>query len=445
MKKVVVFGAGLVAAPLVEYLMKQPDIHVTVASRTVAKAEKLVGDGPHGLAMKFTIDEADKLEELIASHDLAVSLLPYTHHLTVARACLNHGKHLVTTSYVSDAMQALDAEAKEKGVILLNESGLDPGIDHMSAMKIIHDVQSRGGRIASFTSFCGGLPAPDANTNPFGYKFSWSPRGVLLAGRNPAQFRENGKDVHIESKDLFASYRMMPIEGLGKFEGYPNRNSLPYKDIYGIQDTDTILRGTLRYPGWCDTLKAVVDLDLLNEETRTNFKGTTFRDLMAHLVDASVQDLDEGTLKESVGKYLGIDPTSHQFDRLQWLGLFSETPLPGGPNNSLDQLCALMESKMQYAEGERDMIALQHNFIADMGDGAKDHIVSTLIAYGIPGGHSSMARTVGLPAAIAVKMILHGEINEPGVHIPIKPSIYEPILTELENEGIRFEERTEPA
>lgn len=443
MKNIVVFGAGLVAAPLVDYLLRQPDFHVTVASRTVSKAEALVGDAANGTALEFTIDQEEKLDELIREHDLAVSLLPYTHHVRIAERCIQYSKHLVTTSYVSDAMKALDARAREAGIILLNESGLDPGIDHMSAMKIIHHVQENDGRITSFTSFCGGLPAPDSNTNPLGYKFSWSPRGVLLAGTNSAHFRENGKDIHIESKDLFVSHRPMEIKGLGVFEGYPNRNSVPYKDIYGIEDTETILRGTLRYPGWCGTLKAIVDLDLLNQDPRPEFKGSTYVDLMGHLAGVTEFPAEPDDVRSKLASKLGVEPSAQPIQHMEWLGLFSPTPLPDGPENSLDQLCDLMESKMQYAEGERDMIALQHNFVADFGD-RKEHITSTLIAYGIPGGYSSMARTVGLPAAIAVKMIIHGGIREPGVHIPINPSIYEPILAELEKEGIKFEEHSEP-
>ena len=439
MKTVVVFGAGLVAAPLVEYLLKQPDFQVTVASRTVSKAEKMVGNAPNGKAEAFTIDQEEKLDQLIAGHDLAVSLLPYTHHVKLAKKCLEHKKHLVTTSYVSDAMKALDAEATEKGIILLNECGLDPGIDHMSAMKIIHEVKEKGGRIASFTSFCGGLPAPEANNNPFGYKFSWSPRGVLLAGTNSAQYRMDGEDVHIESKDLFASYRMMDVEGLGEFEGYPNRNSLPYKEIYGIEDTDTILRGTFRYPGWSPTLKAIVDLDFLSEDARTELKGDTYAALTASLVGADPED----DVKAKTAAKLGLTVDDHRIQRLEWLGLFSNAPLPKGVENSLDMLCHIMERKMQYAESERDMIVLQHNFIADYGK-KKEHITSTLINYGIPGGYTSMARTVGLPAAIATKMILHDEIREPGVHIPIKPSIYNPILGDLETVGITFEEKNQP-
>ena len=444
MKKVVVFGAGLVAAPLVEYLLEQSDFLVTVATRTVSKAQRMVGDAPNGKAVAFTTDQEEKLKELIQAHDLAVSLLPYTHHVEVAKACLRHKKHMVTTSYVSDEMKSLDDEAARTGVILLNECGLDPGIDHMSAMKIIHQIQEGGGRVTSFTSFCGGLPAPEANTNPYGYKFSWSPRGVLLAGTNPAHYKMDGEEVHIEAKELFASYRMRRVEGLGEFEGYPNRNSLPYKEIYGIEDTDTILRGTLRYPGWCPTLKAIVDLGFLSEEPRPELAGKSYKDLTAHLVGAGSEHKTGDEILQKVADYLGMAPSSDVLGRLRWLGLFSDIPLPQEHDNSLDMLCSLMEPRMQYGEMERDMIILQHNFIADYGE-RKEHIVSTFIDYGIPGGHTAMARTVALPAAIAAKMVLHGEIAEPGVHIPIKPGIYTPILDELEKVGIKFEEKSEPA
>ena len=443
MKKVVVFGAGLVAAPLVEYLLGKEDFQVTVATRTVSKAEKIIGKAPNGEAVAFTIDQKERLDNLIKEHDLAVSLLPYIHHVTVAKVCLKYGKHLVTTSYVSDAMRELHKEAKKAGVLFLNECGLDPGIDHMSAMKIIHEIQNKGGRVASFTSFCGGLPAPEANTNPFGYKFSWSPRGVLLAGKNSAHFIENGKEVFIEAKDLFASYRMMKIDGVGEFEAYPNRDSVPYKDLYGIEDTDTILRGTLRYPGWCPTMKIMGDLGFLNEEPLPELAGKTYRELTAHLI--GVQEVkDEKEIRKKVAEYLGIDFNARELDRLEWLGLFSEIPLAEGADNALDYLCHLMQSKMPYEKGERDMIILQHNFVAEYHGGAKkEQIVSTLVEYGTPEGHTAMARTVGLPAAIATKMILNNEIRESGVEIPIKPEIYNPILDELEKEGIKFEERKE--
>jgi len=439
MKKIVVFGAGLVAAPLVEYLLGQPDFHVTVASRTVSKAEKMIGDAPNGTPVAFTMDRTELLKELIQENDLAISLLPYTEHVALAKVCIENRKHLVTTSYVSAEMQALDAESKAAGIILLNECGLDPGIDHMSAMKIIHDAQSKGGKMKSFTSFCGGLPAPEANTNPFGYKFSWSPRGVLLAGTNTAQFKEDGEERTVTSKELFASYKIRTVPGLGDFEGYPNRNSVPYKDIYGIPETDTIIRGTFRYRGWCDTLKAIGDLGLLTQDPIPELAGKTYKDLMAHVVGSTGADI-----RAETGIKLGLEADSLPLKNMEWLGLFSEEPLSEGADSPLDMLCNIMQAKMAYAPGERDMIALQHNFLIEYPD-RTEHVVSRLIDYGIPNGYSAMARTVGIPAAIATKMILNGQITETGVHIPITPGIYNPLLDELETLGIKFDESTEPA
>jgi len=335
-KNVLVLGAGLVAGPLVRYLMDQSDFHVKVASRTLSKAEKLVGGHPRGEAQQLNVNDEAALEELIRQTDLAVSLLPYVYHPTVARLCVNHptvarlcvkhGKNMVTTSYVKDAMRALDGAAKEAGVILLNEIGVDPGIDHMTAMRVIHRVQGNGGEITSFSSYCGGLPAPEANTNPFGYKFSWSPKGVLLAGKNPARFLQDGQVINIPGEELFDHYWTVPIEVEGKvidyegypnrdsqvinipgeelfdhywtvpievegkvidYEGYPNRDSLPYMETYGITSARTMFRGTLRNVSWCATMRKIAELGLLDETERDDIAGLTFAQFTAKLINST--------------------------------------------------------------------------------------------------------------------------------------------------------------
>jgi saccharopine dehydrogenase (NADP+, L-glutamate forming) len=264
MKHVLVLGAGLVAGPHVRYLLDVPDLHVVVASRTVSKAEALISGHPRGTAVALDVEDHGHLESLIRQADLAVSMLPYVYHPLVAALCVKHKKHMVTTSYAKDAMRALDGPAREAGVLLLNEIGVDPGIDHMSAMKVIHQVRRKGGRVASFVSWTGGLPAPEANDNPFGYKFSWSPRGVLLAGKNPARFQRDGQIVNIPGEELFDNYWPVYIEGLGEFEGYPNRDSLPYAETYGIQPSEWMFRGTLRNVGWCKTLKKMTEMGLFD-------------------------------------------------------------------------------------------------------------------------------------------------------------------------------------
>ncbi|UCB52846.1 MAG: saccharopine dehydrogenase NADP-binding domain-containing protein, partial [Candidatus Zixiibacteriota bacterium] len=421
MKKVLVLGAGLVSKPLVQYLLDQPDFHVTVASRTVSKAEKLVGDHTRGKALPLNVTDTDELRNLISDADLAISLVPYAHHVTVASLCIELKKQMVTTSYVSAAMQELDQKAKDAGVLILNEIGLDPGIDHMSAMRIIHDVQNRGGRIASFFSYCGGLPAPEANTNPWGYKFSWSPRGVVLAGKNPGRYLKDKKEVKVASEDLFAHFWPMNIEGVPPLEAYPNRDSIPYIQLYGISDADSMYRGTLRYPGWCQTLKKVVDLGLL-DETGQDVKGLSYADLLWKLMKGEKGD----DLKKKLAEHLEIGQDSEPVKRFEWLGLLGDDVIPAEKSSPLDVFANRLLEKLKYEEGERDMIVLHHEFMADFPGNKREKITSTLIDYGIPRGDSSMSRTVGLPAAIGAALILNGKIKETGVHIPVNPTIYEP-------------------
>lgn len=437
MKHIVVFGAGMVAGAHVEYLLNVPDFEVTVASRTLAKAQALVGDHPRGHAVQVNSDDEAALEALIADADLVVSLLPYVYHPTVARLAVKHGTHMVTTSYVKEAMTQLDAAARAAGVILLNEIGVDPGIDHMTAMRIIHGVEAKGGRVTRFVSWCGGLPAPEANDNPFGYKFSWSPRGVLLAGKNPAQYLWDGEDVVIPGGELFDHYWTVPVQvegqGIG-FDGYPNRDSLPYMQTYGIRDPKTFFRGTLRYPGWCQSLRKMADLGLLEETRLAGLDSATFADFTAQLVGS-----DGHNPRASVAAYLDLPLDSPVLDNLDWLGLFSGEPLPACPATPIDILTARMLQKMQYAPGERDMLVLQHQFEAEYSD-RRERITSTMVDFGQPHGYTSMARTVGLPAAIAVKLILHGDITLTGVQVPVVPELYNPVLDELEALGIHFEE-----
>jgi saccharopine dehydrogenase (NADP+, L-glutamate forming)/spermidine synthase len=442
MKKVLVLGAGLVSRPLVRYLLDQPDFNVTVASRTVSKAEKLIDGHPKGTALPLLADNEEKLNKLVSEHDLSISLLPAPLHPVVAKMCIKHKKQMVTTSYVSPAMKALDGPAKNAGVMLLNEIGVDPGIDHMSAMRIIDDVRKRGGEVVSFKSYCGGLPAPDCNDNPFGYKFSWSPRAVCTAGKNSGQFRENGKQVDVPGPELFTCTHTRNIEGIGELEAYPNRDSLSYIEVYGLEGIQTMFRGTFRYPGWCETLKKIVDLGLLDETPVTYPKGTTYAQYTARFLKAP----PSGNIRKDVAARLDLPESSPILDRLEWLGLFSdeEIAITGEETTALDILAARMGEKMPYKPGERDMIVLCHYFVARFPNAPDESITSTLIDFGRPGGDSSMARTVSLPAAVGAKLILTGKVMIPGVHIPVIPEIYNPVLDELATMDIKCIEKTTP-
>jgi saccharopine dehydrogenase (NADP+, L-glutamate forming)/spermidine synthase len=438
MKSVLVLGAGLVTRPLVRYLLDQPEFKVVVASRTVSKAEKLIDNHPRGEAKTLLVQDEDHLKDMISQADLVISLVPWTFHPVVAKQCLELGKHLITTSYVKENMLALDEQVRAKELLFLNEIGLDPGIDHMSAMKIIHGVENRGGQIISFHSYCGGLPAPEANTNPFGYKFSWSPRGVVLAGKNSGRYLKDGKEVDIPSQDLFTHTWTIEIEGIGELVAYPNRDSVPYKDTYGLKDTKTMFRGTLRNPGWCRTWKKFVDLGLLDEEERSDWGGKTYAQFTGTFIENP-----SGNVRADLAKQLNIPEQSDILDRFEWLGLLSEELLPVETSSPLDIFASRLLEKMPYEPGERDMIVLHHEFIAEYPDlPAKERITSTLVDFGIPNGDSAMSRTVSLPAAVAARMILQGQIKITGVHIPVQPEIYEPVLKELEELGITFKERT---
>ncbi len=440
MPKIVVFGAGLVARAHVRYLLEH-GYQVTVASRTVSKAEELVAGAAKGRTVAFDIEQAsdERLAELVREHDVAVSLLPYVYHPRIATVCVAERRHLVTTSYVGEAMRNLDGPARQAGVTLLNEIGVDPGIDHMTAMRVIHRVQRAGGQVTSFVSHCGGLPAPEANTNPLGYKFSWSPRGVLLAGRNAARYRRDGVLVEVPGEVLFDHRWPMtvPVEGRPlALEGYPNRDSLPYAEVYGIPLAQTVLRGTLRYPGWCETLRHLAALGML-DDTPGDLGGSTYRALLARRVGASAAD----DLRARLAECLGVPADAAVIDRLEWLGLLSEEPLPAGCASPLDVLTATMLERMQYQPGERDMIVLVHEFVAQYPD-HRERITSTMIDFGIPYGDTAMNRTVGLPAAIGVRFLLEGVLVQPGVIIPVMPEFYEPALSELDRLGVHFCETT---
>ena len=433
MKQILVLGAGMVSKPLVRYLLNQPDFFVTMASRTVSKAEKIIDKHDDGKALSLNINDENKLENLISNADLTVSLLPYQYHVMVAKLCIKHKTHLVTTSYVSEDMKDLDIEAKEAGIILLNECGLDPGIDHMSAMRIINNVENNGGKVVSFRSTTGALPSHEANNNPFGYKFSWSPKGVLLASLNPSKWIQDGIIVSFPGEELFENYTIQDVPGVGSFENYPNRNSIPYKDIYGLKHAKTVYRGTFRMTGWCETMRNIVKLGWLNTNPISDFNGKTYGDLTRHLINVESDD----DLIKSTANFLNLSVYSTVIKRFEWLGLFSEEVLPEDKDNTLDYLNILTLKKMSLNDNERDMIVMHHEFIIENPNNT-EYITSTLVDYGIPNGDSAVARTVALPAAIAVKMILTNKIKLNGVFVPVIPEIYNPILNELEDVGIKF-------
>ncbi len=435
MKKVLILGAGLVVRPIVKHLLSK-GIHVTVATRTKSKAEEMIDGHPNGTAVAWTVEDEAKLSQMVSEHDLTVSLLPYVHHLLVAKHCIANKKNMVTTSYVKPEMQALDAAAKEANIIILNESGLDPGIDHMSAMRIIDNVHKKGGKIEEFYSLCGALPAPElADDNPFRYKFSWSPKGVVMAGNNDAMYLKQGKVVKIPTQDLFKNPKQVDFPKVGKLEVYPNRDSIMYKEIYGIPETTTIMRGTFRYLGWCETLDLLKKLKLISYD-KVNLEGKTYAQFVAMQIGAA----DASDIRKKVAAFAGIDVNAYALNAMEWLGYFSNEPVGRVEDSPFEVTSDMMISKMGLGMNERDMVVMQHNFLAVYPDGSKEIIRSRMLDFGTPATDTSIARTVALPAAIAVEMILEGKIPVKGVFRPVLPEIYNPILDALEKLDIRMEE-----
>ncbi len=434
MKKVLILGAGMVVKPIVTYLLSKK-YFVSVASRTKSKADKMINGHPNGKSIAWTVDQPEALEVMIAEHDLTVSLLPYAYHVMVAKLCIKHKKNMVTTSYIQPAMQELDAAAREAGILILNEIGLDPGIDHMSAMRIIDLIHDKGGEIEEFYSFCGALVAPEVEQNPFNYKFSWAPKGVVMAGNNDGKYLRNGELKYIPTQDLFKNPIKLTFPEVGELEVYPNRDSLPYIELYGIPETKTIFRGTFRYHKWCEVLDAIKSLNLIGYD-KINLEGMSYANFMAKMISENNSE----NIKEKVAVKLKVDLDANPMKAMEWLGLFSDKPMDRVEDSPFEIISDLMIGKMMIAEDERDMVVMQHTFVAKYKDGLKEVIKSRMLDFGTLKTDTSIARTVALPAACGVEMLLEGKIETTGVHIPVIPEIYNPILDQLETMGIRMVE-----
>jgi saccharopine dehydrogenase-like NADP-dependent oxidoreductase len=382
-------------------------------------------------------DEAQRHSE-IQKADLVISMLPAHLHGKVAEDCVAFKRNLVTASYVSKEMQALNEEAKKAGIILLNEIGLDPGIDHMSAMQIIDKVKAEGEEITLFKSYCGGLVAPESNDNPWGYKFSWNPRNVILAGQATAQYIENGSYKYIPYNRLFIQTEPVVVEGYGSFDGYANRDSLSYRHPYGLDSIPTLLRGTLRSTGYCKAWNVFVKLGLTDDSYQIEkTSGMSYRDLLEAFLP-----FGEKSTRDKLTQFMGADMDAEVMAKLEWLGLFGDTKISLAQGSPAQLLQHLLESKWLLKPQDKDMIVMQHQFAIKNTQSVKSRILlSTLVVKGDDNVHTAMAKTVGLPMAIAARKIMNKQITLTGVQIPVMKAIYEPVLDELEALGIKFIEK----
>jgi saccharopine dehydrogenase (NADP+, L-glutamate forming) len=455
MKHILVIGAGRSASSLIKYLLGQAgtrDWKVTVGDVSAELVEKKTQGHPSARAIVFDIHNVTQREREIQDADIVISMLPAAMHIDVARDCIRFGKNLVTASYVSKEIAELDASAKKAGVILLNEIGLDPGIDHMSAMQVIDRIHEEGGQLQSFRSYCGGLVAPEYNTNPWGYKFSWNPRNVILAGQGTAQYIEKGEYKYIPYNRLFMQTEKVIVKDHGTYEAYANRDSLSYRQPYGLKNIPTMFRGTLRMPGYCKAWNVFVKLGWTDDTfTIVDSENLTYLALMQAFLPGT------GDVKERLKTFMGAEMDAEVLAKLDWLGLFTDRKIALVNASPAVILQQLLEEKWKLKEEDKDLIVMQHEFEYVLAD-SKDEdetggespclatavgtrkITSSLVVKGENSIYTAMAKTVGLPVAIAAGLILDGKIKARGVLIPTMKEIYEPVLNELSQQGIRFEE-----
>jgi len=439
MKNILILGAGRSSSSLIEYLLKAASEYnytVTVADTSIELARQKTQNHPRSKAILLDIRDQAATNKEIKETDLVISMLPAFHHPAVAMQCVKYAKHLITASYVSPEMKRLDEDAKKAGIILMNESGLDPGLDHASAMKIIDRIKAEGGKLTLFKSYTGGLIAPESDKNPWGYKFTWNPRNVILAGQGTAKYIENGKYAFIPYHRLFTRTEKIYIDSLGYFEGYANRDSLNYRSIYGIEDAQTILRGTLRKPGYSEAWNVFVQLGMTDD----SYIIPDSEKLSIREVVESFLPQKRGDTKTKLAEYIGIPVDGDIMAKLEWLGLFEDTRLKIKNASPALILQTLLESKWDLKAGDIDMIVMQHQFEYEL-KGALYKLNSSLVVIGEGFVYTAMAKTVGLPVGIITKLILERKIKLTGVQTPTVKEIYEPLLKELETLGIRFKER----
>ncbi len=431
MKTILVLGAGRSSSSLISYLLDLAASHgwqIVVGDFSIDAAQAKVGHSSNGKAITFDIQQADQANETIASADVVISLLPPHLHIVVARYCLALGKHLITASYVSDEMKGLHEDALKKDLLFLNECGLDPGIDHMSAMQLIDRVRGEGGIIRSFESFTGGLIAPETDPeNPWRYKFTWNPRNVVMAGQGTAKFLEEGQVKYIPYQQLFKRIAHVTVPGYGAYEGYANRDSLKYIDTYAVDGIETMLRGTLRNYGFCPAWDVLVQSGCCDDTyTMERVGSMTHRDFINAFLEGSKTEAPEDKLM----RQFKLAKDSGELARLSWSGLFSDEPVglqKGTPAQILEHI---LNKRWVLQSSDKDMIVMIHRFKIEL-QGKVKTIQASLVAKGDDAVHTAMAKTVGLPMGIAAKLLLQGKIKSRGVQIPTMSEIYDPVLEEL--------------
>ena len=441
MRNILLIGAGRSASNLIQYLLEksaEEQLFVTIGDLTLDTANQLINNHPNAKAVMLDVFNQEQRKNAIAKSDMVISMLPAKYHIEVAKDCLEFGKNMVTASYISDEMQALDEAVKAKGLVFMNEIGVDPGIDHMSAMQVIDRIRDEGGNIILFESFCGGLIAPESDNNLWNYKFTWNPRNVVTAGQGgAAEFIQEGRYKYIPYHRLFRRTEFMEVEGYGRFEGYANRNSLKYREIYGLDKILTLYRGTLRRVGYSRAWNMFVSLGMTDDSYKLQHtENMSYRDFVNLFLPCSPTDSVELKMRHN----LKIDQDDMMWDKLVELDIFNPNKIIGLKNATpAECLQKILMDKWTLQPDDKDMIVMYHKFGYEL-NGERKQIDSKLVVLGENQTYTAMSKTVGLPVAIAALRILNKKITTPGVQLPISKEVYEPILKELETFGIIFNE-----
>ncbi len=445
MRNILIIGSGRSATSLIRYLLnksEEENLFITIGDISLATAEKYIAHHPNAKGIELDVFNKEQRNSAVKASDLVISMLPARFHIEVAKDCIEYRKHMVTASYVSKEMEALDPEVKAKGLVFMNEIGLDPGIDHMSAMKVIDDIRDKGGKMLLFESFCGGLVAPESDTNLWNYKFTWNPRNVVLAGQGgAAKFIQEGRYKYIPYHKLFRRTEFLDVEEFGRFEAYANRDSLKYKSIYGLEDILTLYRGTIRKVGFSRAWNMFVQLGMTDDTySIEDSENMSYREFVNSFLPFSMTD----TVELKTRYQLGIEQDDLQWDRLEELDIFNSDKIIGLKKATPAQILEkILAESWQLNPLDKDMIVMYHRFGYEL-NGEKRQIDSKMVTTGEDQTYTAMAKTVGLPVAMAAIRILNGEISTSGVQLPITKEVYEPILKELETFGVEFKEYKVP-
>ncbi|MBT4728543.1 MAG: hypothetical protein HOB88_08915 [Bacteroidetes bacterium] len=435
MKTITIIGAGMMVKPMVDYFIEKENYRINLLDRFVDKAIGIKANRPECEAIEWLNNDTDLLDSVIERSDIVISMVPKPVHIVIATSCLKYKKSMVTASYEVPALMDLKSEVDKQGILILSELGEVPGIDHFGTQMLLEQIKEENGRVLSINSYGSGIPSFESNNNPMGYKFSWDPLTVFVAAQTPAAYFKDGKKIFVPGDKLFENFWYVDIEDLGIFETYANKDVEKYIEPFGLDKNISFYRGLLRYSGYCNNMRYMEELGLFKSDQKNDYSNTTFLQFTCALVNASSDE----NIEKKVAEYLNLDINSDFIHRMKWLGLFDDVQIPLEIGSNLNVLLNRMLQRMSYAKGEKDMIILHIEIIAEFEGGVKEKRIATMVAKGIPYGDTAMSRVVALPTAIASRLIVDGKIKAKGLRMPPNmPELFKPALAELKEHGLEF-------